>query len=146
MISQSDSREGVTRQKQLTASCECGGVSFVVVGQPRAVVNCHCSQCLKTHGHIAAYTNAEEQDLKFLSDRTLTWYRSSNSAQRGFCNACGASIFWKRDDASDISIAAGMVDRPSGLATAGHIFVDSKGDYYEIGDELPKHAEGGAAF
>ena len=39
------------------------------------------------------------------------------------------------------SISAGTLDEPTGLCTVAHIFVDSKGDYYEIVDELPRFGE-----
>ena len=31
-----------------------------------------------------------------------------------------------------------MFDRPSGLRSIGHIYVDHKSDYYEIADGLPQ--------
>ena len=31
-----------------------------------------------------------------------------------------------------VSIAAGVLDLPTGLVTARHIFVETKGDYYRI--------------
>jgi hypothetical protein len=34
--------------------------------------------------------------------------------------------------------SAGTLDEPTGLRTVANIFVDSKGDYYEIVDELPR--------
>ena len=40
----------------------------------------------------------------------------------------------------DISIAAGTLDGPTGLATVGHIFVADAGDYYVITDDLPRFA------
>jgi hypothetical protein len=37
-------------------------------------------------------------------------------------------------------ILAASIDEPSGLQMAKHIFVDDKGDYYEITDSLPRFA------
>jgi len=133
-----------SRAAGLSGSCECGGVSFIAHGDTRGVVNCHCSQCLKTHGHVAAYTSVDEKNLEFTSERTLNWYDSSGFARRGFCNVCGASIFWKHNDEDSISISAGMFEQPTGLATVGHIFVATKGDYYDIDDQLPQLAGTGS--
>ena len=33
---------------------------------------------------------------------------------------------------------AGVLDLPTGLVTARHIFVESKGDYYEVGDGVAR--------
>ncbi|MBX2824023.1 MAG: GFA family protein, partial [Gammaproteobacteria bacterium] len=93
----------------LTASCLCGGIQLELHGNLRPVVNCHCSQCLKTHGNFAAYTNLPRSAVHYVKQDTLRWYRSSDSAQRGFCNGCGASVFWSRDDDDAISVAAGVL-------------------------------------
>jgi len=60
----------------------------------------------------------------------------------GFCGVCGSSLFWKPASGGRVSIAAGTLDPPTGLATAAHVFVGDAGDYYEIGDGLPQRADG----
>ena len=79
----------------LKASCLCGGIQFKTHGYHRDIENCHCIQCMKTHGHYAAYTNVQEQNIKFLKKRTLKWFRSSKRAKRGFCRKCWARLFFK---------------------------------------------------
>ena len=49
----------------LKASCLCGEIQFKTKGYHRNVQNCHCVQCVKTHGNYAAYTYVEEKNLKF---------------------------------------------------------------------------------
>ena len=93
---------------------------------------------MKTHGHHAAYTNVEERNVKFLGKRTLKWFKSSKRAKRGFCNKCGASLFFKIIGAKTISIAAGMFDRPIKLKTTMNIFVKGKSDYYKLDSRMPK--------
>ena len=119
-------------------SCLCGGVKFKVKDKLRHVLNCHCSQCMKTHGNFAAYTSVLEKNLKFISKKTLKWFRSSKKAKRGFCNKCGASIFFKFLGSDDISIAAGMFQNPTKLKTTKNIFVKGKLDYYQLDNKLPK--------
>lgn len=124
--------------------CLCGGVAYEVRGPLRDVVNCHCSQCRRTHGHLGAYTNARRSDLAMTEASGLKWYRSSAAVRRGFCQACGASLFWDSSDRDTISIAAGSLDEPTGLKTIRHIFVAGKGDYYEIEDTLEQLPRGHA--
>jgi hypothetical protein len=38
-----------------------------------------------------------------------------------------------------MSICAGTLDAPTGIREKNHIFVASKGDYYEIAGDLPKY-------
>ena len=58
----------------LKASCLCGGIKFKTEGSHRDVQNCHCIQCMKTHGHYAAYTKIEEQNIKFIKKRKYKIY------------------------------------------------------------------------
>ena len=105
------------KKLSLKASCLCGGIQLRTHGYHRDVENCHCIQCMKTHGHYAAYTNVQEQNVKFLKKGTLKWFRSSKRAKRGFCKKCGASLFYKLIGSNNISIAAGMFNRPTKLKT-----------------------------
>ena len=126
------------KQLSLKASCLCGGIKLKTQGYHRNVQNCHCIQCMKTHGHHAAYTNVEERNVKFLKKRTLKWFKSSKRAKRGFCNKCGASLFFKIIGAKNISIAAGMFNKPIKLKTIMNIFVKGKPDYYKLDSRMPK--------
>ena len=119
-------------------SCLCGGVRLITKGSLRHVSNCHCTQCMKTHGNFAAYTSTPEKDVKFLKKRTLKWFRSSKRAKRGFCRKCGASLFFKLIGNNNISIAAGMFNGPTKLKTKMNIFVKGKLDYYKLDNRLPK--------
>ncbi len=124
------------KKLSLKASCLCGGIQLRTHGHHRDVYNCHCIQCMKTHGHYAAYTNIQEQNIKFLKKRTLKWFRSSKRAKRGFCNKCGASLFFKVIGTKNISIAAGMFNGPTKLKTKMNIFVKGKLDYYKLDNRL----------
>ena len=126
------------KKLSLKASCLCGDIKLRTQGYHRNVQNCHCIQCMKTHGHHAAYTNVEERNIKFLKKRTLKWFRSSKRAKRGFCNKCGASLFFKIIGAKNISIAAGMFNKPIKLKTIMNIFVKGKPDYYKLDSRMPK--------
>ena len=119
-------------------SCLCGGIQLKTKGPLRHVSNCHCTQCMKTHGNYATYTSTPEKEVKFIKKRTLRWFRSSKKAKRGFCNKCGASMFFKRLGSENISIAAGMFKNPTKLKTKMNIFVEGKLDYYNLDSRLLK--------
>ena len=126
------------KKLSLKASCLCGGIQLRTQGYHQNVHNCHCIQCLKTHGHYAAYTNVEERNVRFFKKRTLKWFKSSQRAKRGFCNKCGASLFFKIIGAKTINIATGMFNRPVKLKTTMNIFVKGKSDYYKLDSRMPK--------
>ena len=55
--------------------------------------------------------------------------------RRGFCGECGSSLLWDQEGDPRMSICAGTMDAPTGLRPRAHIFVGSKGDYYQLADD-----------
>ena len=124
-----------------TGGCLCGGVRYRVRGELRGVIACHCSQCRRTSGHYAAMTSAPSANIELTNAERLVWYKSSDTAERGFCNACGGNVFWKLAGRDAISITAGTLDAPTHLTMVEHIFFADKSDYYTINDDLPKQQQ-----
>lgn len=126
-----------------TGGCLCGAVKYEIKGTLYNVINCHCSNCHRIHGHIAAYASSKRKDLKLIEQRGLKWYRSvkdeTPDVYRGFCKECGASLFWDARGDVYIYISAGTLDQPTGLKTIGHIWLNQAGDYYEHTDDFEKY-------
>ncbi len=108
----------------------CGGIRFEITGSLRDVFFCHCSRCRRTHGHFSAYSSAAAAAVVFLEDRSLRWF-DVGTTRRGFCDTCGASVFWQRENSDRISVSAGTLDQPTGLKPGRHIFLEDAGDYYD---------------
>lgn len=120
--------------------CLCGAVRITVRGQLGSVGYCHCTQCRRQTGHFYATTDAAVDELDITGSESISLYRSSPEAERGFCSQCGSALFWRADNAKRISLMAGLFDAPTGIAGAYHIYCADKGDYYEIDDDLPQYA------
>jgi hypothetical protein len=120
------------KPRQSTGACLCGALKFAVKGLLRDILVCHCKQCHRAHGQAAYYTQAIINNIHIESAATLRWYRSSASAQRGFCASCGSSLFWWPDGHNAWSIAAGALDDATGLAVSAHIFCAGRPDYDSI--------------
>jgi hypothetical protein len=136
-------QEGPVMNDQLqlaTGGCYCGQVRYRARGVGRQVTECHCSQCRKQAGHRYAATSVKFSDIEIDGAANITWYQASPDAARGFCATCGSHLFWKSPTRDDIGILAASFDQPSGLRMTKHIFVDNKGDYYDITDDLPQFA------
>ena len=122
-------------------SCLCGAVSFEVsidLSQPDA---CHCSKCRKQTGHYLASTDVPRSALSIEGSENITWYKSSEKVQRGFCSKCGSTLFWDPIQRDWTAIAMGAFDGSTGVTLGKHIFVADKGDYYDIGDGLPQNLQ-----
>ena len=127
----SDARSNTT-----SGGCFCGAVRYEVKGPLRGVVNCHCSQCTRLNGNFGSHSKASKSAITITSGESLSWYRISQQASRGFCRECGSGLFWDNADQDTLGIVAGSLDGPTGLKTIGHIFVASKSDFYEITDDI----------
>jgi hypothetical protein len=129
--------------ERATGRCLCGAVRYEIRGPLRDVLVCHCSECRCWSGHLFAATSAQKSDVVLVESDALRWIDSPESeshARRGFCSACGSSLFWDAPARGTISIAVGSLDEPTGLRTIGHVYVSQAGDYYELPDDgLPRH-------
>ena len=128
--------ETVTRP---SGHCLCGAVAYEVHGPLRPVWNCHCWRCRRWTGHFMAATNCRLDDLRLLSDESLSWHRPADdpNVAYGFCTSCGASLFWRvlqgpGDKAERVAICAGTLDAPTGLSTEGAVFTVDASDYHTL--------------
>jgi hypothetical protein len=120
-----------------TGRCLCGAVRYEVRGPLRDIVLCHCEECRRWGGYVGAFAATKADDLALLADDALRWIdspQSDHGARRGYCVECGSNLFWQAAGAERIGIAAGTLDRPTGLRMAAHIYTHQAGDY----DELPE--------
>ena len=122
-----------------TGSCLCGAVRFEVNGELPPPDTCHCTQCRKHSGHVFVSTDVPRSAVTIHGADQVTWFRSSEKVRRGFCTTCGSSLFWDPIYRDWIGIAMGAFDLPTNTRMDKHIHVASKGDYYDIADDLPQH-------
>lgn len=113
----------------------CGAVRYEISGALTRVTYCHCSVCRRWHGHVGAYTAVDRSGFRLAEQRGLRWFESSKGVRRGFCGECGSSMLWDEDGEARMVLCAGTLDAPTGLTSKAHIFVASKGDYYELSDD-----------
>ena len=124
--------------KSVVGGCYCGKVRYRADRASLSLIECHCSQCRKQSGHRYATAATTSGDVTIERAEGLTWFRASLDAERGFCMSCGSHLFWRSSEDDKMAILAGSIDDTSGMRLESHIFVDSKGDYYDIDDGLPQ--------
>ena len=117
--------------------CLCGAVQFVADVADSDFHACHCGMCQNQNG--GPYMGVKLEKMPDIGSEALAWYDSSDHAQRGFCNKCGSTLFWRmQEDVNAMCIVSvGSLKDTKSLKLTSHIFVDGKPDYYEIKDGLP---------
>lgn len=122
-------------------SCLCGAVHFEVPNELTPPTACHCSQCRKQTGHYLVSTEVPRAAVTIRGKEHLKWYQASPKARRGFCSICGSVLFWDPTDHHKhawTGVLMGAFEQPTNTKLACHIYIEDKGDYYEITDGLPQ--------
>jgi len=121
----------------IKGQCLCGSVQFETPS-PGHIDACHCGMCRRWNG--GPFIGADfREEITLLKTDTLTWYDSSDWAQRGFCSTCGSSLFYRLKHEDNFwSVAGGTLDLPAGLTLGKEIFIDEKPDYYDLSGDQPK--------
>ncbi len=114
-------------------------MTYETRGPLRPVAYCHCDTCRRQTGHVVAATSVPLDAITVSGAENLVDWQATPDAVRQFCGICGSLMFWRWLAARSVSIMAGSMDKPTGLAGWAHIHVAEKGDYYEIADGLPQY-------
>ncbi len=136
----------MARKVKLTGRCLCGAVGVTGTAADPKVAVCHCDMCRRWSS--GPYFEVTCEDVVFEGEDSITTFRSSDWAERGFCNKCGSNLFYHLVDSSDYQIAAGLLDNQEDLRLSLQVFVDSKPPFYTLADktETMTAAEVIAAF
>ncbi len=122
-------------------SCLCGAVAFEVEGAFARFYLCHCSHCRKGTG------SAHASNL-FAPVATLRWVRGEEEVRvfrlpdtrhaRSFCSACGSALPTPLGTSGGVMVPAGALDTPVTKRPDAHIFTDSRADWDEALERVPK--------
>lgn len=122
-----------------TGGCYCGGVKFHLTQEVSETGACHCGMCRKFSGGVYLGVQVPPDGLVFDSDETLTTYKSSAWAERGFCGRCGSSLFYRVTLAGPMQgvwhLGLGALDDGNGVALTGEIYIDRKPDGYHFAEK-----------
>lgn len=122
-----------------TGRCLCGAVAYTGRGERGRIHVCHCTDCRRwTGGPFLGVQFAEGVAID--DPGAVSWYGSSEWAERGSCRTCGTTLFYRlRAAPDDLSVTAGSLDDASGIGgIEEHIFIDSKPSYYDFADGAPR--------
>jgi hypothetical protein len=127
--------------------CQCGAVRYEVVGAPRQVIVCHCSECQRQSGSAFGMTMViDEGALRLTQGELKTFARKADSGREvlgAFCPQCGTRIYHKLEwRPGALSLKPGTLDDTSWLKPQVHIWTDSKQRWLDIPAGVPVHEKG----
>ena len=124
--------------------CLCGQVEFEVVEAATPIGMCHCSKCRRVSGVAsnAEFMVARDKLVWLQGEESISHYRMPDGWRNDFCGNCGSTLPKLHPAGGAYWVAAGLLDEPSGLKVAGHIFVGSKAEWDVITGGAPKWEAG----
>ncbi|MFT3906065.1 MAG: GFA family protein [Steroidobacteraceae bacterium] len=125
-------------------SCLCGAVHYEIDGELGALYFCHCTRCRKANGSaFLAGAPFDADKLRIVSGQEyLADYESSPGVHRIFCRQCGSPLFSRRPGPPVMMrLRVGSLDTPLPDKAQAHIFYADKAEWFDMHDELPKHAQ-----
>lgn len=119
----------------LSGGCLCGAIRYQTDGSPFHESICHCSLCRRASGApFVAWFSVPRASLKLISG-SPSWFRSSPSAERGFCARCGAALFFRsRELADEIDITIASLEQPGRLPPREQLYAADRLSWV---DEVP---------
>lgn len=100
--------------------------------------------CRVAHGAgYVTWVGFEQHQVSFAKGEShLRWHESSPGAQRGFCQECGSSMFFRSERwAGELHIALACIDGDIDRQPQANVFFDNHVDWMPI-DEKLKQVEG----
>jgi hypothetical protein len=126
----------------ILGGCLCGAVRFSVEPPTLFCCHCHCAWCRRAHGaaFVTWFGAAESRFALTAGEGRLKWYASSAPSERGFCDTCGTTMFFRSKLApGEVHVALACVDGEIDRAPALHLFYEAHVPWYEPTDELPRY-------
>jgi hypothetical protein len=113
---------------RLSGGCLCGAVRFSATPHNRDVGACHCSMCRRwTAGPFLVL---ECGDMTIADPSQLKVYRSSDWAERCFCETCGTPLYYRLIAKDLYFVSAEAFDDQADFVLKSQGFIDEKPAYY----------------
>lgn len=121
----------MTSRKSLRGNCLCGAVRIRSTPTSHRVVACHCDMCRKWGGGpLLAVDGGIELHIE--GEEHVGIFRSSDWAERAFCQRCGSHLFYRFLATGDHEIPVGLLEDSPEWSFEEEIFVDERPAYYEF--------------
>lgn len=125
-----------------TGGCLCGAIRYEVNDRALLIGTCHCHMCQQWTGSpmLGAVTFASGSVV--FTQGTPKIYRSSSVSERGFCEACGSSLFTRYFSGGAFDnvthVMMGTLDKPDVGPPQWHYGAESELSWMHRNDGIPR--------
>ena len=116
--------------------CLCGAVRISATLPDETLEICHCTMCQAWVGgpYVATQMTAE---ARVEGEEHVRLYRSSDHAERAFCDTCGSALYFRYLPTGNRSFLAGLFADLAGPIQE-EIFIDQKPAWLSIEGNRPR--------
>ncbi|MGB0505030.1 MAG: GFA family protein [Pikeienuella sp.] len=82
-------------------------------------------QCLCGAVTVKAELRSSDE-VSFQGEDNINLYRASEWGERGFCNNCGSTLFWRKAGEKGGELAVGLFAGQAGLSLTKEIYIDRR--------------------
>ena len=106
----------------ICGGCHCGEIRYQAVSPVYQLTHCHCSICRAFGGTLMSWIAVDQSGFEITRGQTRI-YKSSQKAQREFCETCGTHLTFKRlANSKRMDIALTTLDQPADFAPDNQIW------------------------
>lgn len=101
----------------MTGRCLCGAVRFELTEPPTDAGYCHCTRCQRrTGGASSAQARIDGRTFRLLAgEEHVKFWKPADGFAKCFCGVCGAHLFSRNDDGTQMSIRMAAFDEDPGV-------------------------------
>lgn len=122
----------------MEGQCFCGAIRYRVEGEAIARTLCHCRSCRRvTGGTNVAWAVFANRAFQMLVGEPK-WRSSSPGIHWGFCEACGSTVFYRRDSRPEhTDVTTASFDDPDAYPPTVEIWTEHKLAWEALNPDLP---------
>ncbi|ALS37523.1 hypothetical protein ABID30_001496 [Enterococcus rotai] len=124
-------------------ACFCHSVQFELDLKNLDLTVCHCSMCRKLTGSTGFASLEAGESVHFTTTDGLSILHTSDFGERGFCNKCGTSLFYRFKASNEYFVPPAIIaELPEDKVNfVEEIFYDNKPCYYAFSNDTIKKDE-----
>jgi hypothetical protein len=130
---------------EITGTCLCSKVSYVIKGNLGIFQYCRCSRCQKFTGSaFASNILVSPEDFNWLRGEEFVGRYELEGARHFatcFCKNCGSSLPWLTQSGKAVVVPAGTLDGDPEVRPIHNIYCGSQAVWYTEPNSLPTYDE-----
>ncbi len=108
----------------INGRCMCGAVTVEAAHLGERMSACHCDMCRRWTGAAFVSVHARADNVTLTGPvKTLD---TSEWAERGWCDACGSTLFYRLKQDGSYGLSAGLFEDAAGHSLTEEYYIDQK--------------------